>query len=84
MCALESLALGTPIVSTPVDGLRDIVLDGENGYLSDDDDVIAKRIVEIIENESLYLRLSSCARDKALSYNDLALYKARIDEAYGD
>ena len=84
MCALESLALGTPIVSTPVDGLRDIVFDGENGYLSDDDDVIAKKIVEIIENDSLYSSLSSCARDKALNYNDLALYKARIDEVYGD
>ena len=37
MCALESLAMGVPIVSTPTDGLKDLIQDGVNGFLSDDD-----------------------------------------------
>ena len=34
MCALEAIALGVPIVSTPTDGLREIVVDGITGFLS--------------------------------------------------
>jgi len=37
MCALEAMALGVPIVSTPTDGLREIVEDGKTGYLSDEE-----------------------------------------------
>lgn len=32
MCALEALAMGIPIVSTPVDGLCDLIENGKNGF----------------------------------------------------
>ena len=46
MCALEAMALGVPIVSTPVDGLKDLVINDKNGYLSNDDEELASKIVE--------------------------------------
>ncbi len=48
MCALEAMAFGVPIVSTPVDGLKDVVVNGENGYLSSEDEALASEIARII------------------------------------
>src|SRR6056297_1322552 len=36
MCALEAMALGVPIVTTPTDGLIDLIDDNVEGYLSED------------------------------------------------
>ena len=41
MCALEAMALGIPIVSTPVDGLCDLVEPGNTGFLESTDDALA-------------------------------------------
>ena len=38
MCALEAMYLGTPVVSTPSDGMKDLLEDGVSGYLTDDDE----------------------------------------------
>lgn len=42
MTVLEALALGIPIVSTPVDGLLNVIDEGINGYLSDSNFQIAE------------------------------------------
>ncbi|MFR2721860.1 MAG: glycosyltransferase [Thomasclavelia ramosa] len=36
MSALESLTLGKPIVSTPTDGLNELITNNINGFLSND------------------------------------------------
>lgn len=82
MCALESLALGTPIVSTPTDGLCELITDGENGYLSDDDMVLAQKIVDIVTNKELYSVLNANAKAKALIINDIEVYKKSILKEY--
>lgn len=51
MCALEALALGVPVVSTPVDGLKNLIINDKNGYLSDNDDILAQKIVDIVNNK---------------------------------
>ena len=83
MCALEAMALGVPIVSTPVDGLKVLVKQDENGYLSDDDDEIAQRIVEIATDKALRERLSQDTFEKAKILNDTRAYTERLLRAYG-
>jgi glycosyltransferase involved in cell wall biosynthesis len=39
MVALEALASGTPVIASRVGGLPEMVVDGENGFLFDKDDV---------------------------------------------
>ncbi|MBE7038967.1 MAG: glycosyltransferase [Ruminococcaceae bacterium] len=82
MCALEAMALGTPIVSTPTDGMIDIIEDGVNGYLSDDDDVLADRIVKIVQNNELYEKLSSETILKFDEFCNIELYKETILDLY--
>lgn len=82
MCALEAMALGVPIVSTPVDGLKDLVINGENGCLSDDDEELAKKIVEIVNDKKLHERYSTFIKNQALKINDTEKYKRSILEVY--
>lgn len=53
MVALEAQCLGLPIVSTPVDGLKEIVENNKNGYLSEDNVELAKNIVNILHKNNI-------------------------------
>lgn len=82
MCVLEAQALGIPVVSTPTDGVKDVIADGENGFLSNDDEVLADRIVSILFSKELFGRLSAASLEKSHKYNDLAAYKKILDFVY--
>ena len=82
MCALEAMALGVPIVSTPTDGLKEIVEDGKTGYLSDKDDVLIARCVDILQNEKLYQQLHHKTLEKAAVILDIDSYKEALDRVY--
>ena len=82
MCALEAMALGVPIVSTPTDGLKEIVDDDKTGYLSDDDDVLIERCTDVLENNELYQNLHRATLEKAAQILDIGTYKEALDEVY--
>lgn len=83
MAALECLCLGTPIVSTPIDGMAEIIEDGYNGFLSDNDDEIVRYIDEIIENNDLRDKLSDGAVRFSDWFNNRNVYKNGISMCYG-
>ena len=82
MCALEAQCLGTPIVSTPTDGLVDIITDGVNGYLSDDDDKLADQLCQIVYDEALREQMSIQAKQKMAILMDEEKYAESIKSAY--
>ena len=82
MCVLEAQALGIPVVSTPIDGVKDLIVDGENGYLSDSDEELAERITSIITSEVIFKKMSSRSLEKSHIYNDLETYKQTLDFVY--
>lgn len=82
MCALEAIACNVPVVSTKVDGLIKIIKQGELGYLSNDNEELAEKIVYILENEKERKRLSKNI-EKANKYiNNMEKYIRRISEIY--
>lgn len=82
MCALEAMALGVPIVSTPVDGLKDLIKNGKNGYLYATDNYLSKSLADIVEDEELREKLSTAQKEKSLQINDVEKYKKEIEKAY--
>ncbi len=83
MCALEAMALGTPVVSTPTDGLKELVDDGINGYLADTDEALAEKLLKIIEENDHRAFLSENARKKFAQVNDEEAYERAIARCYG-
>ena len=55
MAVLDAWAYGVPVVTTPVGGVPDIVVDGENGLLFNpgDVDTLANKLSMLIESEEL-------------------------------
>lgn len=82
MCALEAMALGVPVVSTPTDGMVDLIGEGEDGFLSDDDAVLTEKVLSIVTDEALHSRLSQNAAAKSARINDVATYKEAIAVHY--
>ncbi|MBR2354229.1 MAG: glycosyltransferase [Clostridia bacterium] len=82
MCALEAMALGVPIVSTPTDGLCALVEDGKTGYLCQEDEALAEKCLKIIESEELREDMSKASVQKSVQMNNIEVYRAKIRQAY--
>lgn len=82
MCALEAMALGVPVVSTPTDGLVDLLEEGQTGFLSDEDAVLAQKVVELATDAALRSQMSQKAAQKAVQINDANAYKQAVAHWY--
>lgn len=64
MVNIESLSVGTPIIASDVDGIREIVRDGKDGFLVPvgDPQALATRIIEVLRDRTLREKLGRNAR----------------------
>ncbi len=72
---LESMAAGVPLVTTRVGQAPDVVVDGENGFLAEVDDVdaLAAAVQRVHDDGGLRARLRGPARATAEAYADQRL-----------
>lgn len=82
MVALEAIAFGVPIVSTPTDGMVDLIEDGVNGYLTDDEPEFAKHLLDILSDESLRQSLIENQKKLSNTVNNVDNYKRTLDKIY--
>ena len=85
---IEACAIGRPIVTTDNIGCRDVVTDGENGYLVPvkDAEALADKIRALIENKDLRIKMGKASRviaEKEFSVDDvikkhLKIYKELV------
>jgi UDP-glucose:(heptosyl)LPS alpha-1,3-glucosyltransferase len=70
LVALEAAASGLPLLATPVNGIRELLRDGENGFLirADPGD-IGERLRLLGSDRALRERLGAAARAAALEYS---------------
>ncbi len=61
---LEAQSVGTPVVATGIDGIPEVVADGETGLLvpPEDPEALADAIIRLLGNEELRSRLGRAAR----------------------
>ncbi len=83
VAVIEAMAAGLPVVATDVVGNRDLVVNGENGWLADDRDDFIARLVPLIEDRTERQRLGSQARAFAQANYSLDTMMAALDRAYG-
>lgn len=78
---VEAASVGAPVVGSAVGGMREIVVEGETGYLvpPGDPPALAGKIVRILKDENLRRRLGHAARARFES-----LYSARHIAKHAD
>ncbi len=82
MCALEAMALGVPVVSTPVGDMGDLVDSGINGYLCESDEKLAESLLKILTDPIHRQALSQATLTKFAVINDENTYRDQIAELY--
>ncbi len=82
MCALEAMAFGKPIISTPTDGLKDIINNGVTGFLSGDNNVLVEKILYLLENPNKLQQMQSCVLVDSKKINDIKNYISTLNNIY--
>jgi glycosyltransferase involved in cell wall biosynthesis len=64
LASVEAQSVGTPVVASAVDGITEVVLDGETGFLAppNDADAFAEKIVTLLKNDELRRHFGQRAR----------------------
>lgn len=81
LVAVEAMLLGTPVIATPVGGLKDILLQTNSPAAQTKDDFIAA-ITQLLSDEPQRARLAQTARQHARQYTDLTRYKNQVAQYY--
>ncbi len=69
LVTFEAAASGLPVLATPVSGVRELIRDGENGFLiAAEPGSIAERLTELAGEHSLRERMGLAARDSTLAF----------------
>lgn len=79
---VESLAMNTPVIGTTSGGVKDIILDGKNGYTVPEKSAeeLAKKIIKLYENPDLILKFGSNGRE----YVEKNFSWLKVCRLYGD
>jgi len=80
---LEAMSCGKAVIGSYVDGIKEVIIDGENGLLSGTSmDSLAKNINKLIKNEALLKKLGNSARRYILDNYALEEYVQREIKVY--
>jgi Glycosyltransferase len=72
------MACGLPVITTPVGGLGDAIIDGYNGLIYDPNhDDLTGYIQYLAENEDLRRKFGERSREIAVTCFDIELWKKR-------
>ena len=78
---LEALSAGLPIVSTPVGGANATIDDGENGFISDGQDVaqFVRALTPVVSDAGLRARLGARSLHKSTAFSATVMVRATLD-----
>lgn len=84
--AMEAAAVGLPVVATDIRGCRQVVDDGETGFLVPKGDAgsLAATIAKLVEDPELRRSMGAAGRRKAVAEFDEQLVLDRLWLAYGE
>jgi len=79
----EAMACALPIVATNVDGAREAILDGDNGYLHEPHDIegMANSVLRLIADPEFRLEMGRRGKGRAMQF-DISTSVATLESAY--
>ena len=71
MAILEAMAWGLPIITTPVGGIPEVLIQGQNGLLVEPGNVnqLSKSIQYLMQDMALRQSMGKCSRETAKSFD---------------
>ena len=82
MCALEAFACGLPIISTPTDGLKELINDGKNGYIGETNELLIEKTLYLLNNKKIYRQLTTQVKKDNSKINNINKYLSDINNIY--
>lgn len=81
----EANSLGVPVVGTDVDGVRDVIRNGHNGFLipPGDASAMAEHIEHLLDNPEVRISMSAAAYSEAAERFDIKQAIPRFEQFYG-
>lgn len=81
---IEAMAAGCPIVATDVGGVRELVRDGENGFVvpAGDEAALAARMIELLSAPERRAAMGQAAQERALADYSIERLVGDLDALY--
>ena len=76
---LEAFSCGLPVIAYKTKGPKDIIIDGESGYLVTNKDKMALRILEFINDTELQLSMKKAAYERSKVFNSDIILKDLLE-----
>ena len=80
---VEAMLTGNPVVASINRGHRELIHDGENGYLVNSVEQMAERVIGLLADTQLKGRIGSAARDYARDYGFVHVER-ELEDVYFD
>ena len=79
----EAMAVRLPIVATNVDGAREAIVHGENGYLHEPHDIrgMAESVLKLVESRNCAGRWAQRGKSRVMEF-DIGTSVANLETAY--
>jgi len=84
LVAVEAMATGLPVVASDVGGLRDIVTDGETGYLFANGNFIelADKLEKLLDDADLRMKMGTAGRRRVKNSYDWSVVMKRYENIF--
>ena len=84
MCALEAIACRVPIISTPTDGLLELIQNGENGYIGKTNTELSNDILNLLNDSSKLKEMKKNVNGCNQKINNIKSYIKNIEKIYNE
>ena len=83
---LEAMAAGLPIITTDQGCIRETIIDGENGFIIEENNIsrLADKVLQLISNNMLRQQMGIANRRRFLRYYTLDKFARNIGKVFAE